>query len=75
MTLGPSEQEIIIKTLEAVTVSGMGYILRQFYKVIQNVTIIPKLKSDLDMAHKKIRAIEGKLSMQSDNANKSPDSP
>lgn len=75
MTLGPAEQDIIAKTLQAVIVTGLGYIAKVIFKVVQSVSIIPDMKLDLDSAHKKIRDIEKRISMQCDDTKQSNNNP
>jgi len=58
MKIGPAEQEIIIKIAEAIIMASLGYIARVFFKVVQNVSAIPKMREDLNVLYGRIRELE-----------------
>ena len=73
MTIGPTEQEIIVKIFDTLITAGLAYIAKVFWNVVQSVTSIPKMKQDLDLYYQKLRAVEKKLSMDKEEKNNSPD--
>lgn len=54
----PTEEEIIYRSIEAITVWGAGYVLRIIHKIIENVNSIPKMRQDIQECYKRLRALE-----------------
>jgi hypothetical protein len=64
----PSEQEIVAKAIDGFIFAAIGFIFHQVRKVVQNVSMIPKIQKDLTEAFKRIRSLEnGRYSKGSDS--------
>jgi len=55
-----NEQELIVKAIDGVIYFCVAYIARVGLKIVENVSSIPKMKSDIDGLYKWKRSLDSK---------------
>ena len=52
------EKDLIIELIKAGGMGALAYVFRVIFKIVQNVSSIPKLKDDLDKLYDRVRKLE-----------------
>jgi hypothetical protein len=55
------KQEIVGQIIAGIILIGIGYISRNIWKIMDHVSSIPKIKEDMNLLYKRLRAVENEL--------------